>query len=134
MDHRPSAVRIAGAVAALVFISACSERTPNPVAPSPDQSASFNSAASQQEVLSNAVIHRTVPGQAEARSSNGAGHGRGGGGGSNNLSYHGGVGGIGVETAPKVYLVLFGSQWTNDPSGKRRSLRISSMASAAAAG
>ncbi|MFL5943577.1 MAG: hypothetical protein ACJ75L_09975 [Gaiellaceae bacterium] len=38
---------------------------------------------------------------------------------SNNLSYHGGVGGIGVETAPKVYLVLWGSQWSNgDPSGE----------------
>ena len=38
---------------------------------------------------------------------------------SNNLFYHGGVGGIGVETAPKVYLVLWGSQWTNnDPSGE----------------
>jgi hypothetical protein len=36
-----------------------------------------------------------------------------------NLSYHGGVSGIGVETAPKVYLVLWGSQWTNDdPSGE----------------
>jgi len=46
-----------------------------------------------------------------------AGHGHGGG--SVNLSYHGGVGGIGVETAPKVYLVLWGSQWTgNDPSGE----------------
>lgn len=38
---------------------------------------------------------------------------------SNNLTYHGGVGGIGVETSPKVYLVFFGSQWTNnDPSGE----------------
>jgi hypothetical protein len=38
---------------------------------------------------------------------------------SNNISYHGGVDGIGVETAPKVYLVLWGSQWTNnDPSGE----------------
>ena len=38
---------------------------------------------------------------------------------SNNLSYHGGVGGIGVETAPKVYVVFWGSQWTgNDPSGE----------------
>lgn len=38
---------------------------------------------------------------------------------SNDLSYHGGVGGIGVETAPKVYLVLWGSQWNNnDPSGE----------------
>jgi len=38
---------------------------------------------------------------------------------SNDLYYHGGVGGIGVETAPKVYLVLWGSQWnSNDPSGE----------------
>jgi len=38
---------------------------------------------------------------------------------SNDLYYHGGVGGIGVETAPKVYLVLWGSQWNgNDPSGE----------------
>jgi len=41
---------------------------------------------------------------------------------SNNLSYRGGVGGIGVETAPKVYLVAWGSQWgsngSNDPSGE----------------
>ena len=38
---------------------------------------------------------------------------------SNDLYYHGGVGGIGVETAPKIYLVLWGSQWNNnDPSGE----------------
>jgi hypothetical protein len=37
---------------------------------------------------------------------------------SNNLYYHGGVGGIGVETAPVVYLVLWGSQWSSDPSGE----------------
>lgn len=40
----------------------------------------------------------------------------------NNLSYQGGIGGIGVETGPKVYLVVWGSQWgTNgsiDPSGE----------------
>lgn len=37
----------------------------------------------------------------------------------NNLKYGGGVGGIGVETAPTVYLVLWGSQWNNnDPSGE----------------
>jgi serine protease len=34
------------------------------------------------------------------------------------LTYHGGTGGIGVETAPKGYLVLWGSQWSNDPSGE----------------
>jgi serine protease len=37
----------------------------------------------------------------------------------NNLSYRGGVGGIGVEPAPTVYLVLWGSQWNNsDPSSE----------------
>ena len=37
----------------------------------------------------------------------------------NDLTYHGGMGGIGVETAPKIYLVLWGSQWNNnDPSGE----------------
>jgi hypothetical protein len=36
-----------------------------------------------------------------------------------NLSYHGGIGGIGVETTPRVYLVFWGSQWNNnDPSGE----------------
>lgn len=35
------------------------------------------------------------------------------------LAYRGGLNGIGVETAPKVYLVLWGSQWlNNDPSGE----------------
>jgi serine protease len=35
------------------------------------------------------------------------------------LSYHGGICGIGVETAPKIFLVLWGSQWNNnDPSGE----------------
>ncbi len=35
------------------------------------------------------------------------------------LSYHGGTGGIGVEAAPLIYLVLWGSQWNNnDPSGE----------------
>ena len=34
----------------------------------------------------------------------------------NDLFYHGGTGGIGVETAPKVYLVLWGSQWNNKVS------------------
>ena len=56
---------------------------------------------------------------------NGSGHGKGGGGSStSNMYYHGGTsdGGtvpVGVETAPKVYLVFWGSQWNhNDPSGE----------------
>jgi serine protease len=38
----------------------------------------------------------------------------------NDLYYHGGVGGVGVETGrDKVYLVYWGSQWnSNDPSGE----------------
>jgi hypothetical protein len=44
--------------------------------------------------------------------------GGGGNAGTNNLSYHGGIGGVGVEPNPKVYLVLWGSQWSNDPSGE----------------
>jgi hypothetical protein len=39
------------------------------------------------------------------------------------LYYHGGVGGVGVEKSPKVYLVRWGSQWTNnDPSGEAKIL------------
>ena len=67
------------------------------------------------------IIHATVedmkrfreanpharPGQVQAASS------------VNDLSYRGGTGGIGVETNPKVYLVLWGSQWNNnDPSAE----------------
>ena len=39
---------------------------------------------------------------------------------SSNLYYHGGVGGVGVETgADKVYLIYWGTQWnSNDPSGE----------------
>ncbi len=64
-----------------------------------------------------AMVHPTVEGVRRAR---GAGIFGGGG----NLSYHGGTsdgaaGTIGVETAPKVYLVFWGSQWNNnDPSGE----------------
>jgi len=36
----------------------------------------------------------------------------------NNLAYGGGVSGVGVETAPKIYLVFYGSQWSSDPSGE----------------
>ncbi len=36
-----------------------------------------------------------------------------------NLYYHGGNAGTGVELTPKVYVVFWGSQWTNnDPSGE----------------
>lgn len=44
---------------------------------------------------------------------------RGGGTPGGNLYFHGGTGGIGVETVPHIYLVFWGSQWnSNDPSGE----------------
>jgi hypothetical protein len=58
------------------------------------------------------IIHPTVEAVRAARGTGGAST-------SSDLYYHGGVGGIGVETAPKVYLVLWGSQWiNNDPSNE----------------
>jgi hypothetical protein len=62
------------------------------------------------------VIHATVGEAVSARDA----HGHSGGGStSNNLYYHGGAGSIGVETTPKIYLVLWGAQWNNnDPSGE----------------
>jgi hypothetical protein len=68
-----------------------------------------------------AMIHATVDDVKRFRESNpnakpGAVHSANT---SSDLNYHGGVGGIGVETAPKIYLVLWGSQWNSgDPSGE----------------
>ena len=65
-----------------------------------------------------AVVHPTVEAMQQAHRARG-GHTSG-----KNLNYHGGVsdgaaGVIGVESAPKVYLVFWGSQWTNhDPSNE----------------
>jgi hypothetical protein len=57
------------------------------------------------EVLHGAHIMRVKAAQAAGTTSN--------------LAYHGGTGGVGVETgADKVYLVYWGSQWSNDPSGQ----------------
>ena len=111
MHQRPNAARIAGALVTLLVVAACTDRGASPVAPV-EPSASFENAVSQQEVLEHAVAHRTVEGQREARASGQAST-------TSDLFYHGGVGGIGVETAPRVYVVFWGSQWNNnDPSGE----------------
>jgi serine protease len=68
------------------------------------------------EVLERAVIHRTVDAVEEARASGAAAT-------TSYLTYNGGTGGIGVETAPRIYLVLWGSQWSNDPSGESQILQ-----------
>jgi len=63
-----------------------------------------------------AMIHATVEDMTRFREANPHTHAAGS---ASELSYHGGIGGIGVETAPKVYLVLWGSQWNNnDPTGE----------------
>src|SRR5579863_5915596 len=63
------------------------------------------------------AIHPTVGAAVAAHEA----HGHGGGGStSKNLYSHGGA----VETAPKIYLVLWGSQWNNnDPSGESAKLQ-----------
>jgi serine protease len=68
------------------------------------------------EILRGATIHATVEGAPRARAARPTR--------SSNLYYHGGVSGVGVETAPTVYLVLWGSQWNNnDPSGEAQLLQ-----------
>ncbi len=62
-----------------------------------------------------AVVHPTVETMRKYRAAHG---GIFGSSTTTNLSYRGGKGGIGVETAPKIYLVLWGSQWASDPSGE----------------
>ena len=67
--------------------------------------------AGQPEVVIHAPVEATQKNRASQASIFGSGT-------TSNLSYHGGTGGIGVETAPKIYLVLWGSQWASDPSGE----------------
>lgn len=112
MKQRSSTPRFAVALATLAFIAACSDQTTTPVGPAPNASPSFSNGLVNQEVLDHAIIHLTRDQQDRI---NAAGRP----GGSSNLTYKGGFNGVGVETAPKVYLVLFGSQWNgNDPSGE----------------
>jgi serine protease len=67
--------------------------------------------AGQPEV----VVHSTVEAAQAARAAHSGMQFSSAG---SNLAYGGGASGIGVETTPKIYLVLWGSQWNNDPSGE----------------
>jgi serine protease len=64
-------------------------------------------------------IHATVEDAERLRPGNARRGSRGAASSLSDLSYRGGIGGTGVETLPKVYLVLWGSQWnSNDPNGE----------------
>ena len=114
MNHRRKTARFAGALVTLAAAAACSDiaRTPTAPALSPSNGApSFSRRPDGMELLHGAIIHHTVEGAQRARAARPTR--------SSNLYYHGGVGGVGVETAPKVYVVFFGSQWNaGDPSGE----------------
>lgn len=65
------------------------------------------------------VVHVTVEQAQSRREAHPAARQSGGTSTTNDLIYGGGAGGIGVETAPKIYVVFWGSQWDNDdPSGE----------------
>jgi hypothetical protein len=89
----------AGLLALLTFAMALLPATPAFAGPPADDPG--------MEVLRGAIIMR-IKGQQRAQLSGTAAL----------LAYGGGTGGIGVETAPKIYLVLWGAQWSNDPSGE----------------
>lgn len=113
MKHSCNAPRIGAALLTLVVAAACSDVSRSPTEPRLSPTAeppSFSRRPDGMEVLREAHIHPTVAGAQRARPARPRR--------SNNLSYHGGVGGIGVETAPRVYVVFYGSQWSNDPSGE----------------
>ena len=67
-----------------------------------------------------AMVHATVEAAQRALAQ---GKSRPSSGGSSSLSYHGGSGGVGVQTAPAIYVVFWGSQWNNnDPSHEAATL------------
>src|SRR3954471_915100 len=119
VKHHQDLARLAGAGVALLVAAACSDVSRNPTAParpSTDESPSLSVSPSHFEVLHGAAIHATVQ---NVHAAHGARPTR-----STELYYHGGVGGIGIESRPKVYLVLYGAQWTNnDPSGEASTLQ-----------
>jgi serine protease len=128
MHHRFNAARLAGAIVTLVVAAACSDVAKSPTAPPLDRSNSPSPSSlspslgvrpEQMEALTRAVIHGTVEGVQRARAERGNAGSIAGASTANDLYYHGGTGGIGVETAPRLYLVFWGSQWNNnDPSGE----------------
>ncbi|MGE5232030.1 MAG: hypothetical protein ACM3NS_09830 [Deltaproteobacteria bacterium] len=117
----PRVVRYVCAATALLILAACGDQNSAPTGPASGAPSFKTVFSGPPEVLQNAIIHRTVEAVAAAHAK---GPPFGGGSGSINLSYRGGVGGIGVEHTPTVYLVFWGSQWNNnDPSDEAHILQ-----------
>jgi hypothetical protein len=112
MNYLRNNSRVGAALIVLVVAAACSDlnRTPSEPATLPAESPSLSRTPDGMEVLRDARVHPTV---AAAHAAHAARHRK-----SSDLYFHGGVSGIGVETAPQVYVVFWGSQWSNDPSGE----------------
>ena len=111
MTFRRKTSRLAGAVVTLALAAACSDVSRTPTAPALSPSTgtpSFSRGPDGMEVLRGAVLHGTVEGAQHARAIRTTR--------SSDLYYHGGVSGVGVEPAPRVYVVFWGSQWSNDPA------------------
>lgn len=117
MKQQRNAMRLTCALVAMTVAAACSDviRTPTAPARAPTPGdLSLSRDPGGFEVLRGAVIHGTVEAAEHAKAAHAARPTR-----SSNLYYHGGVGGIGIETAPRVYVVFYGSQWnSSDPSGE----------------
>jgi hypothetical protein len=114
VKHQRNVVRISWALAAVLVAAACSDVTRTPTAPvRAPTDPSLARSPDGVEVLRGAVIHATVEAAAHVKAAHGARPTR-----SSNLYYHGGVGGIGIESAPRVYVVFYGSQWSSDPSNE----------------
>jgi hypothetical protein len=119
VNHQRNALRLTWALAAVLVAAACSDVTHTPTGPALTPSdLSLSRSPDGVEVLRGAAIHRTVEASAHVNAAHAARPTR-----SSNLYYHGGVGGIGIESAPRVYVVFYGSQWSNDPSGEAALVR-----------
>ena len=109
------ALRLPIAVSLMLVVAACRDASVVPSAPQASGLSASVRHAQGSEVLVGAVVHRTVGAEAASRGASRPTR-------SKELAFRGGS--VGVETAPKIYLVVWGSQWnSNDPSGEVGILR-----------
>ena len=115
----------------LMPLTACilAATTPILLAQGPPEPMNYDGAPGGVRVIEegqpHVLVHSTVDAMEKYRAQDHGNEGHGAHGASqqagtaSNLSYHGGIGGVGVEPAPKLYLVVWGSQWnSHDPSSE----------------